>query len=174
MTMERFILIGVWIITILLLRFSVPLNKIREAFVIFSFKQMLTWFFGFLVVQYKLIEYPVREFPYAARNSFSFEYFIYPALCCVFNMKFPDHKGILHKTLWYLFFPSWMTILEVLIEKHTQLIRYLHWHWYWTWITLLATFFVSRMFYLWFIKVQTGGTSTMLIKLEADTGPKDR
>ncbi|WP_310186715.1 CBO0543 family protein [Bacillus sp. 3255] len=72
-------------------------NKIREAFVIFSFKQMLTWFLGFLVVEYKLLEYPVREFPYAARNSFTFEYFIYPAICCVFNLKFPEGKGMIRK-----------------------------------------------------------------------------
>lgn len=111
MTMERIILIGIWIVTILLLIFTIPRNKIREAFVIFSFKQMLTWFFEFLVVQYKLIEYPVREFPYAARKSFSFEYFFYPAICCVFNVKFPEDKGIIQKFLWYLFFPSWMTAI---------------------------------------------------------------
>ncbi|WP_310186792.1 hypothetical protein [Bacillus sp. 3255] len=45
-----------------------------------------------------------------------------------------------------------MTALEVLLEKYTELIRYITWHWYWTWVTLLVTFFVSRMFYLRFIK----------------------
>ncbi|ACT03164.1 hypothetical protein Pjdr2_4545 [Paenibacillus sp. JDR-2] len=160
MIMERNILIGIWILTILLLIFTIPLSKIREAFVVFSFKQILTWFFGLLVAQYKLIEYPVREFPYATRSSFSFEYFIYPAICIVFNLKFPKDKSIIKKTLWYLFFPSWMTALEVLLEKHTGLIHYIAWHWYWTWVTLLATFCLTRMFYLWFMKKQTGQTQT--------------
>ncbi|RIX52210.1 hypothetical protein D3P08_14220 [Paenibacillus nanensis] len=155
--MERTILIGVWLLALLLLILTTQRNQIREAFVIFSFKQMLTWLFGLLVAQHKLIEYPVREFPYASRSSFSFEYFIYPAICVVFNLKFPENKGILQKTLWYLFFPTWMTILEVLLEKYTNLIHYITWHWYWTWVTLLMTFFVSRLFYVWFISKQTGG-----------------
>ncbi|WP_301171892.1 CBO0543 family protein [Brevibacillus nitrificans] len=161
MTLERIILIGAWISAIFLVIFMTPRNKIREAYVIFSFKQILTWLIGFLVVEYQLLEYPVREFPYAARNSFSFEYFIYPAICVVFNLKFPENKGIIKKTLWYLFFPSWMTVLEILLEKYTDLIRYIAWHWYWSWVTLLATFFLSRLFYLWFIKKQTGGTRTI-------------
>lgn len=160
MTMEIIILVVVWILTILLLLVTTPRNKIREAFVIFSFKQILTWFLGLLVVQYKLIEYPVRMFPYASRSSFSFEYFIFPALCVVFNLKFPKNKTNIHKTLWFLFFPSWMTILEVLVERYTNLIRYIAWNWFWTWTSLLITFFLSRIFYLWFMKKQTGGTKS--------------
>lgn len=160
MTMDRTILIAVWIVTILLVLFTTPRNQIREAYIIFSFKQVLTWPLGLLVVQYKLIEYPVRMFPFAMRSSFSFEYFIFPALCIVFNLKFPENKSIIHKILWYLFFPSWMTILEVLIEKHTNLIRFIAWNWFWTWSSLLITFYLSRVFYLWFMKKQTGGTGS--------------
>lgn len=161
MTMDRIILIGIWIITCLLLIYSIPLHKIRQAFVIFTFKQTITWLLGVLVVEYKLIEYPVREFSYAIKTSFSFEYFIYPSLCCVFVLKFPQNKSILKKILWYLFFPSWMTILEVVFEKYTNLVHYISWHWYWTWLSLLATFFLSHMFYLWFMKKQTGGAGTV-------------
>lgn len=150
-------MIGIWIIMSVLLILTVTRIKIREAFVIFSFKQVQTWLLGLVVVQYNLLEYPVREFANAARNSFSFEYFIYPAICVVFNLKFPEKKGIIPKTLWFLFFPSWMTALEVLLEKHTHLIHYITWHWYWTWISLLITFYVDRSFYLWFIRKQTGG-----------------
>ncbi|WP_315899204.1 hypothetical protein [Paenibacillus cremeus] len=35
-------------------------------------------------------------------------------------MKFPAKRGIIQKILWFLFFPSWMTTLEVLLEKHTH------------------------------------------------------
>ncbi|WP_337913689.1 CBO0543 family protein [Cohnella zeiphila] len=160
MTMDRIILIGIWIVTSVLVIITTPRNKMREAIVIFLFKQALTWLFGFLVVQYKLLEYPVREFPYASRSSFSFEYFIYPSICIVFNLRFPENKSVVHKTLWYLFFPSWMTAAEVLLEKHTHLIRYINWHWYWSWGSLLFTFYLSRLFYLWFMKKQTGGSTS--------------
>ncbi|WP_308635504.1 CBO0543 family protein [Paenibacillus silvisoli] len=152
MLLEHAILILIWIITIGLVVFTTRRNQIREAAVVFLFKQVLTWLLGLTVVQFKLIEYPVREFPYATRTSFSFEYFIFPAICIVYNLRFPTNKGPFLKLCWILLFPSWMTALEVLLERYTDLIRFIHWQWYWTWITLLITFYLSRRFYLWFFK----------------------
>nr|WP_282434416.1 CBO0543 family protein [Desulfosporosinus orientis] len=43
----------------------------------------MTWAVGLGVVELRLIEYPVRLFPYANRTSFSFEYFIYPSICAI-------------------------------------------------------------------------------------------
>lgn len=159
MIKEYIIVIAVWLIACALVVLATPRHKIREALVVFLYMQMLTWFFGLLVAQYRWIEYPVREFSYATRSSFSFEFFIYPAICSVFNMRFPENKGIVRKILWYLFFPTWMTAVEKLIEDRTRLIDYIHWEWYWTWITLLITFWLSRAFYLWFFRRGTGETS---------------
>ena len=123
------IIIG-WIITIGLLFKFIPKNKIREALVAFHFKQMLTWILGLSVVQYKLIEYPVRLFPYAAKTSFSFEYFIYPSLCAIFNVNYPKGKKAFGQFMYYCYFCTTMTILEVYIEKHTNILKYIHWTWY--------------------------------------------
>ncbi|AGK55834.1 CBO0543 family protein [Bacillus sp. 1NLA3E] len=153
---DYIVLISVWCVTILGLLYFVPRNKIREAIAIFLFKQSLTWLFGLMVVQLGLIEYPVREFPKASHTSFSFEYFIYPATCVVFNLHFPVHKSLVHKIGWFLFFPTWMTILEVLIAQNTELIHYIHWAWYWSWITLFLTFLFSFIYYRWFFKIKPG------------------
>jgi hypothetical protein len=158
MSLERIILIAVWTITVVGLAALTPRQSIRPAVVIFMFKQVITWLFGVLVVEYRLIAYPVREFVYASRTSFSFEYFIYPAVCVVFVLRYPERKPLLHRIGWYVFFPTWMTIAEVLIEKYTLLIRYLNWSWYLTWLTLFVTFFLSRHFYLWFVKKNVGAT----------------
>jgi hypothetical protein len=147
---EYLIIFNAWIISAFLVVLSVPRDKIRDAFIIFLFKQMLTWFLGFMVVQYRLLEYPVREFAYAARNSFSFEYFIYPAICVVFSMWFPKKRSL--AILWYLLFPSWMSTVEYFLEKYTKVIHYIRWEWYYTWISLLITFYLTRQFYLWFIR----------------------
>lgn len=151
---EYIVLIAIWSVTIIGLWYFVPRNKIREACTIFLFKQFMTWLFGLLVVQYGLIEYPIREFPKATHTSFSFEYFIYPATCVVFNLHFPLQKSAIHKIGWFLFFPTWMTILEVLIECNTDLIEYIHWAWYWTWITLFLTFLFSLLYFRWFYKIK--------------------
>jgi hypothetical protein len=153
---DRAILILIWIVTILLMVLATPRKKIREALVIFMFKQVLTWVFGLIVVEHKLIEYPVREFPYAVKSSFSFEYFIYPAICIVFNLRFPEKRNSIYKIGWYLLFPTWMTLIEVLLENYTNLVHYIHWNWFYSWITLLVTFIISRVFYLWFMKKETG------------------
>lgn len=152
MTLDWIILFSIWAVTLLLLFICIPRKKIREAHVVFLFKQVLTWLFGLLVVEVAFIEYPVRVFQVATKSSFSFEYFIYPAISVIFVLRFPEHKTKLHKMGWYLLFPTWMTILEVLIERYTNLIHYIHWTWYWTWITLLITFYISRIYYLWFFR----------------------
>jgi hypothetical protein len=151
---EHLILLFAYIITIFLLIRFVARHKIREAWVIFSFKQLLTWIFGLLVVQYKLIEYPVRLFSYASRTSFSFEFFIYPAICILFSIYYPFNRGRLRKTMHYIFYTSVITLIEAFLERSTDLIHYIDWTWYWTWITLYITFFMSNKFYAWFFKIK--------------------
>ncbi|WP_147535835.1 CBO0543 family protein [Bacillus marasmi] len=152
MSINFIVLISVWSLTILGLILWVSKDRLREACLVFFFKQFMTWILGLVVVECGWIEYPVREFSKASGTSFSFEYFIYPAICVIFNLRYPYHKGKLHRIGWFLFFPTWMTILEVLIEEHTDLIEYIEWSWYWTWLTLLITFFFSMHFYRWFFK----------------------
>ncbi|MFC0211339.1 CBO0543 family protein [Paenibacillus chartarius] len=155
--MIDYLILGlIWILTFVMVVTTTPRDMLREALAIFMFKHSLTWLFGLLVVEYKLIEYPVREFPYASKSSFSFEYFIYPAICIMFNLRFPRKKSMLHQIGWFVWFPSWMTILEVLVEKYTNLIHYVNWSWYWTWLSLLLTFGLSRMYFIWFMKKRTG------------------
>ena len=152
MSIEKTILISSWIIIAILLWKFVPLNRIREAQLVFFFKQFLTWFFGLAVVEARLLEYPVRFFSYASRASFTFEYVVYPSICALFNLHFPQNKSITRKVLYYIYYSSTITIIEVILEVYTDLIKYTGWTWYYTWITLTLTFFASRKYYLWFFR----------------------
>jgi hypothetical protein len=147
------IIIG-WLITITLLLLFVPKNKIRQASVIFLFKQFLTWILGLLVVELKLIEYPIRSFAYATRSSFDFEYFIYPAFCVIFNLHYPSKKNHFAQFLYYFCFCTGLSIVEVIVEKYTDIINYINWTWYITWISFYITFYISRKYYLWFFKIK--------------------
>ena len=82
MNKEIIILSSIWILITLMLLIFVPKNKLREAIVIFFFKQFLTWIVGLLVVQFGLIEYPVRMFANATKSSFVFGTFLSCNLCC--------------------------------------------------------------------------------------------
>lgn len=142
-----------WIITIILLIIFVPRKKIKEAQVIFFFKQLLTWPFGLVVSELGLVEYPVRFFPVATRASFTFEYFVYPAICVLFNLYYPFEKGTARKLVHYFIYTTGITVVEEILQKYTDLIKYVHWAWYWTWVTLLITFFISNKYYRWFYKL---------------------
>lgn len=143
-----------WIITIGLLFKFIPKNKIRQALVAFHFKQVITWILGLTVVQYKLIEYPVRLFPYANKSSFTFEYFIYPSLCAMFNVNYPQEKKAFGQFMYYCYYCTAITIVELYVEKYTNILKYIHWTWYITWITLFITFYCTRTYFVWFFKLK--------------------
>lgn len=153
MNIDGVVLTTAWILTIIMLMLYVPKNKLKEAQVIFLFKQLLTWITGLTVVELELIEYPVRLFSKANATSFTFEFFIYPAICVVFNLHYPEGKSPAKKFMHYVNFCTAMTIIEVAVEKYTNIIKYLHWNWFTTWITLFLTFYFSRKYYVWFFKL---------------------
>jgi len=149
------IIIIEWIVTICLLVKFIPKNKLREASLAFSFKQLVTWVLGLAVVELRLIEYPVRLFfPYASKTSFTFEYFVYPSLCAIFNVHYPEKKSRWGQFMYYSYYCTTMTILEVFVEKYTEILKYIHWTWYITWITLFITFYMTRKYYEWFFKLK--------------------
>lgn len=152
MSKDKGILLLSWVVTIVLLVLNVPRNRVRHAILAFLYKQMVTWLFGLLVVEKGLIKYPVRFFKKANKTSFSFEYFIYPALCSIFNMNYPENKSRFIKFFYIMLHSGSVTFVEYLIERNTRLITYVKWKWYWSFITMAVTYYSSRVFYRWFFK----------------------
>lgn len=128
-----------------------PRQRRREAYTIFLFQGMLTWVLGLLVVEAGLLVYPVRELARASSTSFVFEFLIYPVVAAYYNIFYPGRgssKPV--KVGWLLLFAAGITVPEYLIEKYTDLLEYTGWHWYWTFLSIAATLYVSRLFYVWF------------------------
>lgn len=154
-TMSKSILISSWIVVSLLLIRFIPREKIREAQLAFLSKQTMTWLFGLIVVEKGFISYPDRFFKKANRTSFTFEYFVYPALCALFNSYYPENKPNILKFLYYFSHTSIITIFEMIAVKYTNLIRYKKWSWYMSFITIWMTYYISRIYYRWFFKIRT-------------------
>lgn len=148
----KLILYAVWIITTLSLFLFIPKNKVRLALQTILFKQVLTWPLGLFVVEMGWIQYPIRFFPNANQASFTFEYFFYPVVCAYFNVYFPSSKNLLTRVIYYILFCSSLTLAELFILHHTQLISYIHWNAYLTWASLFITFYITRQLCLWFFK----------------------
>lgn len=169
MSIDTLFYLAGWIVPIILLILFIPRDKIREAMLVFLFKLLLNWFLGLVVVQLGLIEYPVRLFPRATNTNFSFEYFIYPSICAIFNLNYPNKKNGFIQFLYYSFYCSSMTVIEVIAERYSNVIRYIHWTWHITWITLFLTFFLSRCFYVWFFRLKAD-QSILVPKLDRKWG----
>lgn len=153
MNIDQLILGTSCLVLILSTFFLIPKARIREACLIFLFKLALTWCLGLWVVQHHWLEYPVKIFfPDAAKTSFEFEFIAYPILCVYFNLNYPQNHSF--SVRHYFIYCTLITAYELILEKYTRLIDYTGWNWYWTWISLLITFYISRMFYLWFFRIK--------------------
>jgi hypothetical protein len=130
----------------------IPKDKIHEAHVAYMFKLVITWLTGLLVVEYRLIEYPIRLFPYANRASFIFEYFFYPSICALFVVNYPEKKSAFAKFIYYFFYCTTLTIIEVFEERYTDILEYINWNWAVTWISFFVTFYISKKYNQWFFR----------------------
>jgi len=145
MLAETIIEISSLFVSAALLLIFVPKNKIREASVIFCFKQLITWLLGLFVAEFNLIEYPVRLFANATKASFTFEYFVYPSICVIFNLYYPERKSLFKRILYYFIYTAAITVFEVILEKYTQNIKYINWTWYYTFLSVYLTFFCQEL-----------------------------
>lgn len=151
---DTVLLISGWLITIILLIAFVPKNKFREANVLFLSNQFATWISGTIVAEMRLVVYPVRSFPYAYKGSFDFEYFIYPSFCVLFNLHYPENRSRFRQFMHYFYYCTGLTLVEVIAQRYTNIIKYINWNWYVTWITLFLTFFITHRYYVWFFKTK--------------------
>jgi hypothetical protein len=149
MRIEWWILISVYIVSIGIV-FLIPKVKRRLAVVAFLYKQIITFLIGLVVVEWGLLEYPIRLFASINRTSFTYEYFAFPISCAAFNVWYPNGRSPLIQIGYYVGYSSVLTIIEVIVEKYTKLINYIHWEWYITWITICLSFFIVRLFCVWF------------------------
>jgi len=150
---ERLIIGSVWLICLVSVIF-IPKNKRREATAIMLFTQLHAWILGSLVVEAGLIKYPVRELSKANSSSFSFEYFVLPLICIFFNLYYPENKPLATKLLYYVKIVSAFTFTEVIVEKYTLVIDYIHWNWYYTFISMFFVIFIVRVIYKWFFHLE--------------------
>jgi hypothetical protein len=155
MKIEWWLLVSVYIAATGIL-FYLPKKKIRLAVVAFLFQQMITFLIGLVVVELGLLEYPVRLFASINRTSFTFEYYAFPVVCAAFNVWYPNHRSILIQSGYYAGFSSVLTIAEVMIDKYTDLITYVHWEWYISLISIFFALLIARLFCVWFFAKEGG------------------
>lgn len=149
MSMDYWVLAGVWILSGLLI-FCIPKDKVRIAIMAFLFKQMQTYPLGLMAVEWGLLAYPVRELAEINRTSFTYEFWAYPMVCALSIAYFPQYSPRWKQLGYYALFTTGLTIIEVVLERFTNVIEYIHWYWFFTWATVFLTFLFTQLFCTWF------------------------
>ena len=131
---------------LLLIPFAFKREKLKDWVLIFFLKGYISSFLDQIIVKKKRISYPVRFMSKYFDSSLLFDYLLFPLLCVFYNRT--SEKSNLHSIFLQSFIYSTpMTVLEVLLEKKTNLIRYKKsWNWLITYFTLVSTFLFVRGF----------------------------
>ena len=131
---------------LLLIPFAFKREKLKDWLLIFFLKGYISSFLDQIIVKKKRISYPVRFMSKYFDSSLLFDYLLFPLLCVFYNRT--SEKSNLHSIFLQSFIYSTpMTVLEVILEKKTNLIRYKkNWNWLITYSTLVVTFLFVRGF----------------------------
>ncbi|ABO67364.1 Conserved hypothetical protein [Geobacillus thermodenitrificans NG80-2] len=142
--MDQIHLWSLLVIGAILLFFSLRTPPIKDKLCVFLLKTYFSTFFGVIVVENKLLEYPVRFLDQYFEASILFEYFLYPIVCVYFYQTSYHSRlpGIIGQCLLYA---AALTGVEVLYEKYTNLIEYHRWTWMYSFITIFVLSFSVRM-----------------------------
>ena len=131
---------------LLLIPFAFKREKLKDWLLIFFLKGYIASFLDQIIVKKKRISYPVRFMSKYFDSSLLFDYLLFPLLCVFYNRT--SEKSNLHSIFLQSFiYTTPMTVLEVILEKKTNLIRYKkNWNWLITYLTLVTTFLFVRGF----------------------------
>lgn len=126
--------------------FLLKKGPIKDWFLVYLFKTLITTMIDGPVVKKRLVTYPYRYFSKSFDTNIIFDYVIFPLLC-VFYSQF-TYKLKLVKTILSVFiFSLPMTVIQGWLEKNTRLVKYSrNWSWFHTLSVLTATFWSSRLF----------------------------
>lgn len=126
MTVERVILIIVWIVCLVIIPIKIPKHRIREAVLLFLSTQMITWIMSLLLVEWQAIENPVREFPAASGSNFTNNYLFFPLVSTLFALYYPSRKSEVIRFFYHLRVVLFLAIYLMLISSYTEILKYVH------------------------------------------------
>ncbi|MFP3125602.1 hypothetical protein OH784_23240 [Ectobacillus funiculus] len=142
--MEKIILWSLLIIGIVLLFFSLRKPPIKNWILIFLLTSFFSMFLGVLVVEEKMLEYPIRFLSHYFTSSILYEHLLFPVVCIYFYQT-TYHSRYINMVIQCLLYTSALTSIEIIFERYTELIKYYTWTWVYT--------FISTFFLMMFVRI---------------------
>lgn len=119
-------------------------GELKDWFLIFFIKTLVSTVFDGPVIKTKYLQYPVRYFPKLFDSNIVFLYVLFPLSCVIYN-QFTYKMKPLKSILSVFLFSGPMTLMESWIEKNTNLVKYNKgWNSYFTFIVLSFTFLLVK------------------------------
>lgn len=146
--MERTILWLLLVIGFVLFLCSLRKPPIKDKMLIALLTSYFSTFIGVLIVEKKMLDYPIRFLSSYFSSSLLYEYLLFPVVCIYFyqttyKSRFPSI------VLQCILYTSALTIVEVVFERYTDLIEYHTWTWIYTFIsTFLLMMFIRILLLL--------------------------
>ncbi|MFD2804623.1 CBO0543 family protein [Litchfieldia salsa] len=126
--MEFYILVGLLLLGVVLLVFALRRPLILHSLLVFFVTAYFTTIIGVIVVEEKMIEYPVSFLDHYFDSSLLFEYFLFPIVNIYFYQMTYESQwiGVIVKAT---LLSAILTLIEYLFEVFTDLIEYHTWTW---------------------------------------------
>ncbi|MEH7385992.1 CBO0543 family protein [Bacillus sp. JJ1521] len=152
MQLDHFIMIAMWILGSGGFFLLITRQNRREGLFALLVFQSFIWICDMFSFYYGLISAPVREFPKATGLPITINYFFYPLLFSIYYVH--QRKMENSRFRWIAFFASVsiVTVIDILIERYTQLLEYQTMTWYWMLVYIGFLFFVSQVCCHWFYR----------------------
>ncbi|MET3697066.1 hypothetical protein SAMN05877753_101356 [Bacillus oleivorans] len=142
--MDKAILWTLLLIGVVLLFFGVRKPFIKDTLLVFLLSAYFSTFIGVFVVEEKMLRYPVRFLSEYFEVSILYEYVLFPVVCMYF-FQTTRHSRYIGIALQCALYTTALTIVEVLLERYTDLIEYNTWNWIYTFISNFLLMIVVRI-----------------------------
>lgn len=143
--MDRLILWGVLGLGLVMLIICIRQLPIKDWLIILLFTSYVSVIAGTIVVEEKMLKYPVKLLDKHFDSSLEFEMFLLPVIC-LYLYRTTYHSSILGIVVQSALYSIGLTALETLIKQYTHLIEYNTWTWYDTLISVFLLFIFVRGF----------------------------
>lgn len=142
-SVERLVLRLMFVIGLACLPFTFQKKHVKEWGIVFFATGFVVTFLAQIVVGGKKLKYTIRPMPKYFDTNVLYEHLILPLLCVWFNQVTYHAKwwSIIGQALLY---SSIHTLIEYVLEKKTDFIKWHRWKWYHNVASLMSVFIGSR------------------------------
>jgi hypothetical protein len=152
MRMEYLILLLMWLFGFIGFILFVPKKDWRKGFLAFMMFQAIIWLCDMPAFTYDLLRAPVRELPKATDLPLTIDYFFYPVLFSIFYVHRRVNGSLGSRITYFFVWVSASSLLDIVIERYTDLLEYEFLKWYGMWMYIGFLFYISQICCNWFFK----------------------